>query len=99
MELVSSFDYFVDLVAPGEGATIEKNDASWVFVEEPGGGLEHELHHKVVLPGGVFDVIRGKNCAAYFVFAKYYGVEMRSYRTSQGGFAAAGESGEEDDHG
>jgi|SRR4030095_2643701 len=77
MELVSSLDYFFDLVTAGEGAAIEENRTIGILLEEPGGGLEHEVHHEVVLPGGVFDVSRGKNRVAYFVLAEDYGVEMR----------------------
>src|ERR1700678_390873 len=66
----------VNLVAAGESTAVEENVASGSFFEQEAGGFEHDLHYKIVLLDGIFDILRCKKSGADLVFA-----EQRSLRT------------------
>jgi hypothetical protein len=56
-EFVGELEDALDLVAAGEGASVEENFARGIFLQQEAGSLQHDLQDEVVLADGIFDVV------------------------------------------
>ncbi len=97
-EFTGKFEDEVDLVVAGKWTAVEEDAARRIFLQEETGGVEHDLHYEVVLRGGEFDVGRGEEGGADFIFAEDGPLGATGQFASKRGLAGSGETRHENNH-
>jgi len=67
-EFACEFYDAIDLIAARERTPIENNDARQVSLKQVTRGIEHDLHHEIVLLDGVLDIFRREKRSTDFIF-------------------------------
>ena len=81
----------VDLIAAGEGAAVEEDFAGGSILQQETGGVEHDLHHEVVLLDGVFDIVWREQRGADFIFAEERALSAAGQFAGERGLAGSRE--------
>ena len=85
VKLGCDFQNPVNLITTRKGAAIQNHDARRIPAKHPAHSFQHDLHHEIILRGGVFQSLVGKQCEADLILA-----ENRSANVGRNG---VGESG------
>src|SRR5260370_24455131 len=88
----------VDLVAAGEGASVENDFASRSLLQQETSSVEHDLHHEVILLDRVFDIFRREQRSADLVFTEARTLSAPRQFAGERGLAGSGKACHEDNH-
>ena len=97
-EFAGELENPVDLIAAGEGAAVEEDFAGRSILQQEAGGVEHHLHHEVVLLDGVFDIFWREQRGADLVFAEERALRAAGQFAGKRGFAGSRETGHQNNH-
>jgi hypothetical protein len=97
-QFASHGNHLINLVTARKGSSVKKDGSPGVFLQNPGRRLEHDLHHEVVLRGGILNFRGRKDGMTNLVLAEDGPVDARRQRPCERGLARARESDHKDDH-
>ena len=92
-------EHIFNLVAAGEGASIQKDQATWISGQKICRGFEHQLQAEIILPRRIFDFVGSEDGMPNIVLAQDSARCARGKLPRKRGFAGAGKSRHQKDHG
>src|ERR1035438_3104829 len=98
IDLSRKVENAVNLVTTGESSSVKKDFACGILLQQIAPNVEHNLHYKVILLDGVFDIFRREQSRANQIFADDSTITNAGKFPSESRLAGTRQPRHEDNH-